>query len=1392
MIKSFVILFSVFLGLECAIIPVSAMPRLAVIAETEDARPASDILTAQLSKSIDYTVLERDEIAKLFREQQLSMEGLTEQSDLSRLTGADGLILLRPMEKGNQKLLVARIVAVHPGVVLDTLSCPLPCADYDTWASLISTSVKQFLPKFEVLARDAIAVSILNIRAEYETETTKSLERNINKLLFTRLIQEPRVFVLERQSLDKLVREKSFSLKSEDKFWTASYILDGSFSEVNTNSIALNINLLAHDGTRITNIVNTGLASSAESIVDQTAVKILKALQITPSAVLWSPKDEAHRYYQESLWAYRWKLHSESISAIESSWALGNQTEEVAFHRLQCYLQSLASEKDTSFVVKRLLELYLDYRRMFPQKSLKEDVKKAHYYRDVINTASALFQKEEQNLAWGQLHHDVLMDIRSLILTVCREIDKQAEKEQMTSPIKDLIITQGYYWYDNPRGYIASLYRSLEGRNDSRGKLFVAIAHVRSQWLPEEFSWPDKILEAFNRYGPEFNPRLCHSSNSVNRLIGHYCALKWATTNQATITDSMDHLMDDLWESRNDVLNNNTTFYFDTFNLWAEKSMVLPADTKELYNERILKFHRKYLLYAINVRQIPRRWFRKIFENDLNMSLEEGLSFYNAHLTNPVSGLEYVRSAFDVVYVRRRVPIDIQHKTATHSFRVKMDNYILTKALEERLHEERQKKRILAPNPIPPAPPIAQVFKTSPYQSLVVTQYYSFSDGHDISLFGYWIADNIQDVTFANGKIWVALVSRLLMVDANTFTSTAVRSIARPDMQWVGSKLFLDAGAEITCLAPDGRLLQQLPKPNGDKDFRFHVFQDNLYFYKHGLIIRLDLKINNYQVIASTRRRPSQTLLDGTEFKVDRLFGSSDKLHALICHGPKGCGVYAFDPATKNWDLIENFIGGSHQGHTNFGWGDSHLIVKPCRGGTLFFDAPGGTGVELWSIGNRNKQLLFGLNHDEYKAKWTIPSKYDSDSKMAEYDGNNLYLLTPPKYDDYQVLLWFFEKDRESGVPIQLVFSTNNPAAEIIQSPTAGVIVERDHSRIPPNPLKVDYSANFILTGCPRGLIMAMKNAAGFWFLPMEDIRAYMTPKPALLQQQLNYNNSSLVPSDSVAHLNEQDWTSISDHSPVLGQSYVANLGGGVKLEMVRIPSGEFMMGSPSSEMERGENELQHKVVLTKGFWMGKYEVTQEQWQQVMRNNPSRFKGVDVPVNSVTWNDCQQFITKLNALISARNIYFALPTEAEWEYACRAGTTSRFYTGDSDSDLDRAGWYAGNSGGITHPRTGWYAGSSGGITHPVGRKQPNAWGLYDMHGNVREWCADWYAEYEPVAVRDPRGMNSGNERVLRSGDFTFSPKNCRSSTRFRAGPTNPGQQATGFGSGFGFRIVLHP
>lgn len=186
--------------------------------------------------------------------------------------------------------------------------------------------------------------------------------------------------------------------------------------------------------------------------------------------------------------------------------------------------------------------------------------------------------------------------------------------------------------------------------------------------------------------------------------------------------------------------------------------------------------------------------------------------------------------------------------------------------------------------------------------------------------------------------------------------------------------------------------------------------------------------------------------------------------------------------------------------------------------------------------------------------------------------------------------------------------------------------------------------------------------------------------------------------------------------------------------EFVAIPAGEFEMG--------GSNK--HRVTISKAFGMGKYEVTQGQWASVMGSNPSKFKGDEnLPVERVSWEDVQEFISKLNSRSSKYT--YRLPTEAEWEYACRAGTT-----GDYAGNLDSMGWYASNSGDKTHA---------------VGQKQPNAWGLYDMHGNVWEWCSDWYGDYPSGTVTDPSGASSGSLRVHRGGSCYSSAEFCRSALR---------------------------
>ena len=224
-----------------------------------------------------------------------------------------------------------------------------------------------------------------------------------------------------------------------------------------------------------------------------------------------------------------------------------------------------------------------------------------------------------------------------------------------------------------------------------------------------------------------------------------------------------------------------------------------------------------------------------------------------------------------------------------------------------------------------------------------------------------------------------------------------------------------------------------------------------------------------------------------------------------------------------------------------------------------------------------------------------------------------------------------------------------------------------------------------------------------------------------------------------------------------LPKELTVDLGKGIKLEMVLIPAGEFLMGSPELDKDAFLSEKpQHRVRITKPFYLGKFLVTQEQWEAVTGSNPSKFKGPKNPVETVSWDDCQQFLGKLNAKSAAGVGNFQLPSEAQWEYACRAGSKTRYCFGDDESKLGEYAWYDKNSGNTTRP---------------VGEKKPNGWGLYDMHGNVWEWCQDgWDGYYKESPVDDPSGPTGGSGRVGRGGSWYFPARRCRSADRFGLRP----------------------
>ncbi|KPA16234.1 serine/threonine protein kinase, partial [Candidatus Magnetomorum sp. HK-1] len=247
-------------------------------------------------------------------------------------------------------------------------------------------------------------------------------------------------------------------------------------------------------------------------------------------------------------------------------------------------------------------------------------------------------------------------------------------------------------------------------------------------------------------------------------------------------------------------------------------------------------------------------------------------------------------------------------------------------------------------------------------------------------------------------------------------------------------------------------------------------------------------------------------------------------------------------------------------------------------------------------------------------------------------------------------------------------------------------------------------------------------------------------------------------------------------------------------MTFVYIEPGTFMMGSPPDEPGRNDNETQHQVTLTKGYYLQTTEVTQGQWKAVMGNNPSYFSncGDDCPVEKVSWNDAQEFIQEINQ----KDAYiYRLPTEAEWEYAARAGSTTALYNGPIEilgdrnaPALDPIAWYGGNScvsysGGYNcsdWSQTQYNCSSCG--THPVAQKQANAWGLYDMSGNVWEWCSDWYGSYPDISVTDPGGAYQARTGCYAAAAGTTTP-----STAGRPGAASPALAAATTTSACAFR-----
>jgi hypothetical protein len=338
-------IFILFMVLSCALrlpaqtnVPV----RLALVSESEPAGTAADVLTAEFSANPKVQLLEWDQIAKVYQEQRLS-GGNTDYIKLGQLLGADGLLLLQAVTEGTNQYLDTRLVAVKPGVVLIAERYDWPLKDPTGWSAIYARHLDGFLPKLTVQLKDAIPLSVVNLRSAMTSAEAGETERRLKVLTIQRLSQEPQLFVLERQRMKLLGEEKD--LKNDDwAFWNGSYLLEGVVDQNGYSPDTITINgRLTPKGAAPVDFMVSGARTNLTEVINELALKVDEVLKINPTAREWNAADEARQYFEEAKWAMRWGVYPEAQAAAESAWALGKKDEECAIARVQAW----KSEIDT-------------------------------------------------------------------------------------------------------------------------------------------------------------------------------------------------------------------------------------------------------------------------------------------------------------------------------------------------------------------------------------------------------------------------------------------------------------------------------------------------------------------------------------------------------------------------------------------------------------------------------------------------------------------------------------------------------------------------------------------------------------------------------------------------------------------------------------------------------------------------------------------------------------------------------------------------------------------------------------------------------------------------------------------------------------------------------------
>jgi hypothetical protein len=1165
--------------------------RLALIAETADATAASDVLTARLSTNSQIQLLERNEIEKVYREQGLSaMNG--DYLKLGRILGADGLLILHLSKGGDSQRLMARLVAVKPGVTLSQPEYPWPLDNPLQWAGVVATQFQPLFPKLAVLAKDALPISILNLRSAVASVQGETLERELTELLYARLINEKDVFVLERRRMELLSVENQWSESEEKSFWNGSYLLEGVIDKAGLQKDVLTIEamLTPPDKKDVLSVQASGARTNLPAVVNDLASRILAALKKQSSPVEWNPRAEADRYFEEAQWMLKWRMYQEAKSAGEAAWALGKQNDEVAKLKIKAY-QGCAGDPGmciVTFEEGRVVFGQLINRHVIDasEAATCASAPEAEQFTDLVR-AGEIFQDtfrpiaasvQEPDPAWLKLGASILdqtsLWLRYYYFTVEARHAREAaidEARQLCLTITGLLESQpGFakadtnatlltvkarnvaFWVDTPeqclpvyramlesgqwplvrRRFINAAYKEVSRQVDFQGGFSRTDAIDGSVRFDDPHGPPADLANpclvgwtwADRKRCPAvwngFIDELCNSSKPLTSLEGKIlrCSYAWS---EEDFERHFENLLNEALQQHEAIIA-------------AGLGTRLLDDLNRLIQERVPALIRERQSRVQNQAWKP---FKEKFTLWVNQNHEAMAALQEVQKRRPEleKKKDYLNSQtnFDFMSFARIVLNDNYKPAEARELLPLVSNYfarILTNQPADRVKQQQVKywvnnlenklAAIISPPPPRtnlPGPPAVRAAVPAPHipssgtnpapkaviRSLDMGHFWNIptpaevqtvDSGDDATYrytyFGQDYTPQIASCCFRDGRLWVEVRfdehgylgrAQFWGIDLATWAADKIQfqgeEFSLPNLIYQKKShpfeahegyLYLSLGSSVRRYSFKAHSWEQFPVPASDGITPVRL-ANRLFFTTSSSILEYGAD-GSFRTLASSRRRPAMTLLDGVEdYGSPHLFLTVD--HALHVH--IGDDIYMFSTQSNNWLQVATL--------------PKHYEYFPFEDGFLTGARSWGEWQGMFSRMSSPQSLFPTPTYKHFQPAKTGSTYWPYDIPGIEFclqDSRLWFLVNSPKFQlDGLHKLQAQPVGKADPALICCTFGEKQPVTIPVRFET-GDIKLISHLPYLANP----WDPQWILQWTPQGMVMIHAALPGFWLIPATDL----------------------------------------------------------------------------------------------------------------------------------------------------------------------------------------------------------------------------------------------------------------------------------------------------------------